>query len=221
MFFDNYVRLIDTSQVAISTSSQEYLSSQTRRQANNAYIDRKFKWNSCESFNFNVSVSLEYFEASNLASHNVKSLLTSGQSLKTFASLFDDKTFADLTLVVRYYSFKVHKCVLGASSEVFKEMLTAKPQQKSFTIDSDPVIFKHFVKFIYTNEVPVDRMPIISMDLYMLAHRYKVEHLMKICLLSIDGKKIDRTNALDLYELATTHDGTEKLLKRAWEFIKT
>lgn len=84
----------------------------------------------------------------------------------------------------------------------------------------DPEVFGHFIKFIYTDELPKDdEMPAISCDLYTLAHQYGIVALMEICMDFILDEEIDEQNALSLYEFASTYE-IEELLDKTWHFIK-
>lgn len=140
----------------------------------------------------------------------------------TVASLYGDEKFADFTFNVRGKSFKVHKNLLAAASDVFKTMFTCNfdvAKTNSAIEDCDPDVFKHFLKFIYTNEWDPAEMPSICCQLYKLAHRYNIRALMRFSIPFIHSTTIDRDNALDLYELASTYE-IEKLLNKTWEFIR-
>lgn len=139
-----------------------------------------------------------------------------------FGSLLEDDTFKDFTFKVRDKEIKVHKNVLSVSSSVFKAMFTCgldETRDNSASVECDPDIFEHFVKFIYTDKLPDDAMPAISRDLYEFAHRYEIIALIEICLEFILVEEINDANAVDIYEFASTYE-IEELLDKSWKFIK-
>lgn len=182
-------------------------------------------WSSRESFKFDCSFIFKCNGHFDISAYFAKKLLSveKDSNLKIVASLLNDDTYADFTFIVRGNEFKVHKFLLSAASEAFKTMFTCGLDQtkaSSAIIDCNPEVFQHLLAFVYAKTVPFNEMHWISVDLHELAHRYGIKQLAMICREYIIRRKIERTNALMLYDLAATH-GMKELLDSSWEFLKT
>lgn len=232
MFFANYAQAISSPQTVIDTTSVEYQSSATSQQQENVYHQDLYgssyysiQWQWMQSLSFSCSISFNYYGKYSKISHTIERLIASEQvfNVETFTLLFADDTFKDFTFVVRGKEFKVHKCLLSIASDVFLKMFTCgldETKDNTATLDYAPEVFGIFIKFIYTNACPVEKMPLICMELYELAHLYEIKLLVKICHAFIMDKEIDSSNALELYEFASTYK-IEKLLETTWAFVKT
>lgn len=252
MYFYDYIQPIDKNRIVIDTLSTEYDRSASRKLSHNVYFQDIYRhdnghsaskyagydydysysgyttyvnWGTKESFIFDCTITFDVLgKFTGPSSHAMRALLPTLKSshLETFASLVNDDTFADFTFIVRNKQFKIHKCILGAASEVLMAMFTCgldETKNGSAKIDCDPEIFEYFIKFIYTGTWPEEKMPTVSFELYELANLYGVETLKKVCLAYITSLKVDSNNALDIYEFAITYED-EKLLESTWEYIR-
>lgn len=226
MYFDKYEVKIDAKRVAIDTESnvyQEYLTALTEEQEKCGVYGGEYEgtdWILLNSLTFDVAITFEYDGEFKRVASQVKKLLSSGPILN-LTSLLENEKFADFTFKIRGQELKVHKNLLSAASEALDAMFTCgldETKNNSATVDCNPEVFKHFLKFIYANTIPYDEMPTICIELHELAHRYRIDKLQKICLLFIDAKKINANNALELYEFAATYE-VAGLLQSSWEFI--
>lgn len=221
----NYKIVIDENVIEIRSSS-ENRTVRTSKLMASADLSNQIHWESKDSFRFDCSLTIMYSgKKRHLMSYfkRVRSLATSGDESNNFASLYGDDTFADFTFIVQGRKFSVHKIVLGVVSDVLKTMLLCgldETKNNSSTVKCDPKIFEHFIKFIYTGQLPVDEMPTICIQLHEIAHRYGVNRLVEICMAFIIEKEIDTSNAIDLYEFSATYK-IAYLLEITWKFIKT
>lgn len=208
----NYIKNLDGSRIEISTSSidAEKFSCQSRI------------WDLMENFNFDCSVSFGY---NTQKSTTVMNCETSEEAkcAVSASSLLGDEKYSDFTIILNEEKeLKVHKCVLGSASNVFDTMFSTGLDETKFgtaSIDCDPELFHHLLRFIYTGLLPTDEISEICIPLFVLADRYNVANLMKACLTVILDMEIKRENVLDLYKLASTYD-LKELLKDSWNYIK-
>lgn len=232
MFFSKFKQEIKSEHVVIDTDSADYKNSASRKDSTNVFEqrcdyhstgDNKIFWKSKKNFVFDCSVSFYYPVKE--TSPTIRQLLSSRRVLdsSTIDSLLEGDNFADFKFKVRGKEFKVHKCLMAAASSVFKTMFTSgldESKDNSATIDCNPEVFEHFLVYIYKNILPMDKMPSICSELYELAHCYCIKSLANICSDFINEKKIDKSNALSLYEYASTSEN-EEMLELTWNFIKT
>lgn len=209
----NHVKVITKSRVEIYFSAGQ--------QNNHFYMEGV----NAHSVELDCSILFQFNGEYDIISWRIIKLLLSGSVLNPtfFASLLKDEKFTDFTFIAQGEEIKVHKCLISAASEVLETMLTCgldETKNNSTNVDYDPKVFRHFINYIYTNTVPIDEMPSICFELYKIAHINTMALLEKICLVFIDAKKIDRGNALELYEFAITYKN-ETLQDKYWEFIKT
>ncbi len=130
----------------------------------------------------------EALSASNQLSDNIGALLESGE-------------FSDITLVVRGSTFKTHKLILSARSEVFRKMLSSDMLESSSNeikiddLDADTV--QKMLSFMYTGTLPNTKESKDTDKLLYAAEKYQLEHLKKICSNKL-AKNINQENVIDL-----------------------
>lgn len=227
-FMSDFVKLIDKIQVEVSTASDEFIEYLDLNESVVSYDNvYDFQWDSEDVVSLDCTIKFEYRgKVDEVSTNQVEVLLASGKEskLQIMESMLHDTTFVDFTFNVRDRKFSAHKIILAAASDVMRAMMFSgglkKTRKNSATVDCDPEIFAHLIKFIYANSIPVDQMPKICIELHELAHLYNIGLLEKICLVYIKKMTIDADNALQLYELAATYK-IEELRTTSWDFIKT
>ncbi|XP_037033873.1 TD and POZ domain-containing protein 2-like [Bradysia coprophila] len=137
-----------------------------------------------------------------------------------YHSILNDPTFSDFTFVVQNKEFKVHKAIVGASSEVMRLIFTADLQEsrqgRCNVVDIDPEVFGHLLRFMYTGQLP-DALDGISGDLLKAAHFYGVTELFEICKQYLQFQ-LSADNAVDIYEFCSLYELAELKLE-AWNFV--
>lgn len=231
-YYQDFVCMISSPRTEIDVRAEDYLSSLGGIKGdNNVYhgLNRNrmaaAQWKSKETYNLNCSLNFRYLGSECIVfSEKVKGCLPVKNVLNTnvIASLLEDSRFADFTFIVRGERYKVHKCLLAKASEVFEKMFTCgldETKNNSATVDCNPVLFQHFLKFIYTGDLPETGMSVLCFDLYELAHLYGIQPLKQICMAFVCDTNIGNNNALQIYQFASTYE-IKELLDSAWEFIK-
>lgn len=140
---------------------------------------------------------------------------------KQYENILNDPTFSDFTFVVQGKEFKVHKAIVGSSSEVMRTIFTAdlmeSRQGRCNVIDIEPAIFDHLLRFMYTGQLP-QTLDGISGDLLKAAHFYGVTDLFEICKQNLEFQ-LHVDNAVEMYEFCSLYELTE-LKQEAWNFVK-
>lgn len=68
-------------------------------------------------------------------------------------SLFDDRSFSDLTVVVGEKSFYVHKAILAARSIVLKQKIQAlEAESDEIHLEADADAFDLFLRYLYGDD---------------------------------------------------------------------
>ncbi|KAG4073041.1 hypothetical protein HA402_009460 [Bradysia odoriphaga] len=139
---------------------------------------------------------------------------------KQYHNILNDPTFSDFTFVVQNREFKVHKAIVGGSSEVMRLIFTADLQEsrqgRCNVVDIDPEVFGHLLRFMYTGQLP-DSLDGISADLLKAAHFYGVTDLFEICKQNLKFQ-LCADNAVEIYEFCSLYELTELKLE-AWNFV--
>ncbi|KAL9923992.1 protein roadkill-like [Glossina fuscipes fuscipes] len=135
--------------------------------------------------------------------------------------LFDSEKYSDVTVVVGDRSFRVHKAVLAARSDVFAAMFeheTIECKLNRVTInDIDPEVVIEMLRFIYTSEAPnLDRM---ADDLLAAADKYALDNLKVMCAKALCAKLSVET-AAEILILADLHS-IDQLKAQTIRFILT
>lgn len=107
---------------------------------------------------------------------------------------------SDVTLVVDEEKFKVHRGVLANSCDYFRVMFSGSFVESREAVvelqDVDPSIFKHVLKYIYTNRAP-SNMEALALQLLAVADRFGIEDLIKDCEKTISSS-INMQNFTDI-----------------------
>lgn len=104
--------------------------------------------------------------------------------LKDYSELLDTGLNHDVEIKCREYSFKAHRTVLCARSDVFRAMLRSDMQEGRTGVveiqDMDGSYFQDFVRYLYS-----DMMPELTFDkakaLYEAGDKYNIKSLMLRC----------------------------------------
>lgn len=112
------------------------------------------------------------------------------------ARMYEDDSYKDLKFQVGEQSLMAHKCVVAASSSVFKEALEQDKGITTIVIDKvvDFKTIKAFVKYLYTHEI--DNIEENASGLLVAAILYKVESLKEKCERYI-CRNLDASNVVD------------------------
>lgn len=94
--------------------------------------------------------------------------------------IFDDARFSDLTIVVgegdRQRSFRKHRIILSARSEYFRALFESEMEETRQDLlryeDVDADAFGHFLKFLYTANIPHDLSFEELKNLWVVANRF-------------------------------------------------
>uniref|UniRef100_A0A1A9UH61 BTB domain-containing protein n=1 Tax=Glossina austeni TaxID=7395 RepID=A0A1A9UH61_GLOAU len=135
--------------------------------------------------------------------------------------LFDSEKFSDVTVAVGDHSFRVHKAVLAARSDVFAamfehEMVECKLNRVAIN-DIDPEVILEMLRFIYTGEAPnLDKM---ADDLLAAADKYALNDLKLMCAKAL-CTKLSVESAAEILMLADLHS-VDQLKAQSIHFINT
>ena len=143
----------------------------------------------------------------------------SNSSKNLYETIFEDKCYADVTLIVDDHKIKAHKCILAASSPDFATMLKQTQNKKvknTFTLpDLSYDAANEMLRFIYTKKV--DRLHDIANDLIVAAHKYGLIELKELCVKYL-CENINFDNALELIIIAEQHSAKD-LKDSVFDFI--
>ncbi|GIY22657.1 hypothetical protein CDAR_202751 [Caerostris darwini] len=114
----------------------------------------------------------------------VKLSMISGYCDRTYSDLkysmdelFNDETFADVTIVTDGHEFRVHKAILSSRSMVFHDLLSTKAVRNSNRIvieDLSEDTVREMLRFVYTGSFLLgDTFPEVIPELLHAAHSYK------------------------------------------------
>ena len=103
------------------------------------------------------------------------------------ASLYTDnqaflESVSDITLVVGYREYQLHKIILSASSPVFREMCShGKPIKEKVPLqetEERAAVFEDFIKYLYTGNITLKLETVNA--IIELADKYEVQTLKNI-----------------------------------------
>lgn len=141
-----------------------------------------------------IIVSFKMVEESIVTQNRIPILKSSLNS--DFKQLHNTEDLHDVVFVVNSVEFKAHKVILMARSPVFQAMflvdMIEKKENKVTIKNIEPEVFAQLLKFIYTDEIDMDRA---SIELGHAANMYSLLRLLSICNNHLQ-KTIDITNAI-------------------------
>ncbi|XP_065205257.1 speckle-type POZ protein B-like [Planococcus citri] len=170
-----------------------------------------------------ISFQMIFFEMSpkNLASMFHRCNTTHLKQLSdNLASVFENPSFADFTIIAKGKTYQVHKDILAARStyfaKMFKSGMKENQQNRVEITDVSEDIMGEMLKFIYTGVC--ENLDKLADDLLIAADKYDIGHLKKVCVESIYSKSLCVENALNTLILADQYDANE-LKSKVIDFI--
>ncbi|XP_003425054.1 TD and POZ domain-containing protein 5-like [Nasonia vitripennis] len=131
------------------------------------------------------------------------------------------KKFSNVNIIVGNKKFRAHKNILSVRSPVFSAMFEANMRESIENVvevnDSSPEIMNELLRFIYTDRVNLEAVPI--MDLLTAADKYQVEGLRVKCLESIMAK-LSTENLAEVLDIVDRYEIPE-LYRYAVNFLIT
>ncbi len=140
---------------------------------------------------------------------------------KQLKTVFDEKTFSDISIECGGEVFQAHRIILASHSPVFKRMLEAdmkEKQEKVITIsDLDKEVVSDMLTFLYTGSAP--NLEVRAKELLNAANKYQLPRLMEMCKNQLE-EEIETENVIEILQLADLH-GVRELKRECLEFIKS
>ena len=129
--------------------------------------------------------------------------------------------FSDVVIHCNGTIFPCHQIILATRSSVFRAMLSAEmleAQTKRIDIkDSRPEIVGEMLRFIYTGDIPDERLSEMATDLLRVADMYQLDFLRKMCEANLcSSLKVD--NSIEYLVLGDMYHAP-KLKKKALELV--
>ena len=139
-----------------------------------------------------------------------------------FSGLFESMQYSDVIINVPGQQFTAHKAILAARSPVFAAML--KPSSKEYltgivdVVDIEANVFKELLRYIYTGQVPLEKMDEVAAWLLVAADKYLLEKLKKAC----GDYLINRISPENCFELLSLceFDSAYYLREKAEDFCR-
>jgi hypothetical protein len=125
--------------------------------------------------------------------------------LDDIASLFDNREYSDLTLLVESNTIYVNRAILAVRCPYFKQVLYSKfpeeiPKRVIKIRDEKFDVFYLFIKFLYTGKISKDVDIKKLVDLMMYGEKYEVPRLKDFCCnLIMNSLTIDNASSFLLY----------------------
>ncbi|GFU01509.1 TD and POZ domain-containing protein 4 [Nephila pilipes] len=139
---------------------------------------------------------------------------------KDFRALCNNETYSDLVLKIGDDNLFVHKCILSSRSCVFANMFKHNMKENLTNCleinDSDPVVIKTMINYMYCGEIE-GLNPEIATQLYPVAEKYDMQDLKKECVDFIVSH-LTIENVCDVLLLGNLHTDPE-LTHAAKNFI--
>ena len=111
-----------------------------------------------------------------------------------------DRQFTDVEFVVAGQSFHAHQAIVAARCPPFQRMVREKHTRHSKyeIVDCDPSVFEQLLFFVYTGSL---QGPADSEQLLLLAKKYGIRTLQKICELALKGsfKSVNEDNVMSMH----------------------
>ena len=129
--------------------------------------------------------------------------------------------FSDVVIHCNGTIFPCHQIILATRSSVFRAMLSAEmleAQTKRIDIkDSRPEIVGEMLRFIYTGDIPDERLSEMATDLLRVADMYQLDFLRKMCEANLCSTlKVE--NSIELLVLGDMYHAPQ-LKKRALDLV--
>ena len=141
----------------------------------------KYKIKEC-SFNNSLSIRVKgtiSFDPCSAAAEN----FNTNAVPNVMKSLFEDKVFADVTVLCGDESFDAHKAILASQSPVLRKMFEVEMKEKHSNVieivDLDPSVVSDLLSYLYTGTVP--NMKENAEELLNAADMYEMPHLFSAC----------------------------------------
>ncbi|XP_051163640.1 uncharacterized protein LOC127283033 [Leptopilina boulardi] len=133
-------------------------------------------------------------------------------SLK-FLSLYEEKILTDFKIICKDKEFCVHKAILICQCDVFRVMFehSMKESQENTVIinDFEPVIVELMIRYFYSGEIRTDLSVDELKKLFLIANKYNLNILKKICFKEICKFIKDSNEAVDILLFFGYHNYTE------------
>jgi kelch-like protein 7 len=100
-----------------------------------------------------------------------------------YSTLYDNKDFADVLLLVDETKIYAHKVILAAHSKHFAHVFrlgTKEFNLKVFEVREDGTLFKKMIQIFYTNDISEVDFD-VALELIVLAQFYLAEELVQSC----------------------------------------
>ncbi|XP_043287596.1 TD and POZ domain-containing protein 4-like [Venturia canescens] len=147
--------------------------------------------------------------------------------IRSSETLYEKKTFSDVTFVFDDKELPAHKVVLALRSKVFEAMFLSDMKEKDTStveiVDTTAEIFEEFLKYLYTGELNDLKNKVEEM--LLLADKYQVCELKDLCenflLENIsEGNVIKNFFVADKYRCATLKKKALNILEKSANALK-
>ena len=142
---------------------------------------KKYEIKEClfdDSLSIRVKGTISFDPADSAAAENFNT-----SAVPHLKSLFEDKVFADVTILCGDESFDAHKAILASQSPVLRKMFEVEMKEKHSNVieivDLDPSVVSDLLSFLYTGTVP--NMKENAEELLKAADMYEMPHLFSAC----------------------------------------
>lgn len=176
--------------------------------------------NNGQSFDLQVNVKIlqDTIEVKNV--EQVDDMIYKVDTLNYFKNLLDAEGSSMATIHFGDNSYKVHKTLLSARSEVFADLFESTPDIKDYDIDGhlNKESVDAFIKFLYTGDCDLQTLD-NAKNLVNLAHKFKVNDLKEIYE-NMLMTQITTFNAMELLQFAVKFDSVYGLKEAAFDALK-
>jgi len=133
-------------------------------------------------------------------------------------SFTQNENTKDFRIIIEDQEFPVHKFLLAARSPTLAEILKNNPEVENLNlVDISVEIFEIILKFLYTDELPVEDGTNF-VHLFAATGKLQIQELKKFAALRLIDQ-IDDENALEILKLSNIYDHDE-LKQKAFQQIK-
>ena len=133
---------------------------------------------------------------------------------KDIKCLYQDVSFADVTITCDGKEFRAHKVILATQSPVFKKMFEIDMKERRSGVievsDITPAVMSDLLAYLYTGTAP--HVDTLARELLNVANKYELPRLLSICETTL-ASKITANSVLEILILAELHQA--KTLKKA------